>query len=67
MQMDVIASPHIKNGPVNILRVKPGQIGLSTINKVPVLRSYARRQPATVLTATGARSLRRLRRVLVRG
>jgi len=35
--MDVIASPHIKNGPVNILRVKPGQIGLSTINKAPVL------------------------------
>jgi len=34
---NVAASVHIQNGPLSLVRVKPGHVGLATINKAPVI------------------------------
>jgi regulator of protease activity HflC (stomatin/prohibitin superfamily) len=34
---NVTASTHIKNGPMSLVRVRPGHVGLATINKAPII------------------------------
>merc|ERR1719421_2182693 len=34
---NVIDSVHIQNGPISLVRVRPGHVGLATINKAPVI------------------------------